>query len=227
MWYASAPMQRGELFILSAPSGSGKTTLIDALLRSGHGADGRLAFSVSHTTRAPRQGERDGEDYTFVDRPTFEAMVAAGRFLEWAEVYGNLYGTSMDEVIGRLARGVDVLLDIDVQGAESLMRRFPDAHGIFILPPSYAALVARLRQRGLDEAPAIARRLALSLSEIERYDRYEYVIVNDEADRAGEALAAIILEKRQRRERMGERIAAVLADFKAATAGASQRRNQE
>lgn len=220
-------MQRGELFILSAPSGSGKTTLIDALLRGGHGADGRLAFSVSHTTRGPRQGEREGEDYFFVDRPTFEAMAAAGRFLEWAEVYGNLYGTSADEVLGRLDQGVDVLLDIDVQGAESLLKRFPAAHGIFILPPSYAALVARLSQRGLDEAPAIARRLAVSLSEIERYERYGYVIVNDDADRACEALAAIILEKRQRLERMGERVAAVLADFKAAAGSVSHSRKQE
>jgi guanylate kinase len=218
-------MQRGELFILSAPSGSGKTTLIDALLRGGTGeiasaaARGEIAFSISHTTRAPRAGERDGVDYHFVDRPRFEAMAAAGRFLEWAPVHGHLYGTACEEVLPRLARGVDVVLDIDVQGAEIVMARHSEAHGIFILPPSYAVLVERLTRRGLDDGPAIARRLAVSLGEIERYVRYEYVIINDEARRAGEALAAIILEKRHRLSRMRERVAGVLADFQAAAGG--------
>jgi guanylate kinase len=220
-------MQPGELFILSAPSGSGKTTLIDALLAGGFGDLDGLAFSVSHTTRAPRLGERDGEDYHFVAHAEFEAMAAAGRFLEWAEVHGNLYGTAADEVLPRLDQGVDVVLDIDVQGAESLLRRFPEAHGIFILPPSYGDLVARLRSRNLDDGPSIARRLAVSLREIERYERYEYVIVNDETRRAGAALAAIILEKRHRLARMRERVADVLADFQAAAGGVSHTSMQE
>lgn len=209
-------MQRGELFILSAPSGSGKTTLIDALLGGGLGEHGEVAFAVSHTTRAPREGERDGVEYHFVSREEFEAMVDAERFLEWAEVHGNLYGTSRDEVLPRLERGIDVVLDIDVQGADIVMSRYPEAHGIFILPPSYRALVDRLTGRGLDEPGAIARRLAVSLSEIECYNRYEYVIVNDRARRASEALAAIIVEKRHRLARMRERVTTVLADFHAA-----------
>ena len=219
-------MQRGELYILSAPSGSGKTTLIDALFDGGldkcGGGSGDLAFSISHTTRAPRAREREGVDYYFVDRPTFEAMVGAGRFLEWAEVHGNLYGTSRDEVLPRLERGVDVVLDIDVQGAEQMMSRHSEAHGIFILPPSYATLVGRLTARGLDDEGTIARRLAVSLREIERYERYEYVIINDDAGRAAEALAAIIFEKRHRLARMREPVTAVLADFKAAAGGPSQ-----
>ena len=219
-------MQRGELYILSAPSGSGKTTLIDALFHGGldrcGGGTGDIAFSISHTTRAPRTGEREGVDYHFVDRPTFREMVDGGRFLEWAEVHGNLYGTSRDEVLPRLERGVDVVLDIDVQGAEIVMSHHPEAHGIFILPPSYEALVGRLTARGLDDERTIARRLAVSLREIERYDRYEYVIINDDAGRAAEALAAIILEKRHRLARMREPVTAVLIDFQAAAGGRSQ-----
>lgn len=206
-------MQRGELFILSAPSGSGKTTLISSLFGGSLGRQGGLAFSVSHTTRAPRPGERDGEAYHFIDRPAFEAMVGEGRFLEWAEVHGHLYGTAVDEVRGRLERGVDVVLDIDVQGAEQVMARMPEACSIFILPPSYEALSRRLTERGQDAPEVIARRLSASWREIERYPRYEYVIINDDARSAGEALTAVILARRHRRERMEPKVEAVLDAF--------------
>lgn len=206
-------MPLGELFILSAPSGAGKTTLIQSLVAGGFADLGGLAFSVSHSTRRPRQGELDGRDYHFVDRVMFEAMVEADAFLEWARVHDNFYGTSREEVFPRLERGIDVLLDIDVQGAEQVMARCPQAHGIFVLPPSYQDLERRLRSRGLDDDPTIARRLAVSLTEIERYDRYQYVIINEDARRASEVLAAIILEKRHRRERMKARVQEILHDF--------------
>lgn len=206
-------MHRGELFILSAPSGAGKTTLIQSLLNGGFARFGGIEFSVSHTTRPPRQGEVDGVDYHFIDHATFLDMISADRFLEWAQVHDNYYGTSRDEVIPRLERGVDVLLDIDVQGAEQVLARMPEAHSIFVMPPSFEALKQRLHGRALDDEERIARRLAVSLSEVERYERYGYVIINDDASRASEALAAIILEKRHRRERMLSRIQEILKDF--------------
>lgn len=204
-------MQRGELFIISAPSGAGKTTLIRNLLSSAPGAN--LTFSISHTTRRPRGVETQGREYHFVDHATFKAMIEAGRFLEWAEVHGNFYGTSYDEVLPRLEQGSDVLLDIDVQGAEKVLARHPEAHSIFILPPGYEALERRLHQRGLDDPAQIARRLAVSLAEIGCYERYHYVIINDDVRQASEALASIVLEKRHRRERVLPRIQSILKDF--------------
>lgn len=206
-------MARGDLFILSAPSGAGKTTLIRKMFDNGLFTAGGIAFSVSHTTRAPRSGEVDGEDYHFVDQETFQGMIAGERFLEWAEVHNNYYGTAFDEVLPRLEAGVDVVMDIDVQGAERVLSRYPEAFSIFIMPPSYEALGQRLNQRGLDDPAQISRRLAVSLWEIKRYDRYQYVIINDDAQRASEMLAAIVLEKRQRLERMRERVAEVLEGF--------------
>ena len=206
-------MERGDLFIVSAPSGAGKTTLIQHMLEGPLGADGRLAFSVSHTTRRARPGEVEGDDYYFVDLPAFRAMIAEERFLEWAEVHGNCYGTSKEEVLPRLAAGQDVVLDIDVQGADQVQARHPDACSIFILPPSYRDLERRLAQRGLDGAAEVRRRLAASLSEIERYERYQYVIINDDAARASAALAAIIVARRQRRERLQRRVREVIEDF--------------
>lgn len=204
---------KGELFILSAPSGAGKTTLIQNLLNGGPGRCTGLAFSVSHTTRKPRPGEVDGRDYHFVDQATFERMIVDDRFLEWAEVHRSFYGTSVDEVFPRLEQGLDVLLDIDVQGTERVLARYPEAHSIFVMPPSYDALAARLARRGLDDPEQISRRLAVSLWEIKRYDRYRYVIINDDAERASEALVAIILEKRQRRERIEGRVLEILKSF--------------
>lgn len=205
------PVQ-GELFLLSAPSGAGKTTLIRHLIDSLTDS-GSMEFSVSHTTRRPRLGEVAGKDYHFVDKPTFQRMIAEDLFLEWAEVHGNYYGTSMAAVLPFLDQGIDVVVDLDVQGAERLMHRFPSAYSIFILPPSYADLVQRLEGRRLDGADEISRRLAVSLWEIKRFDRYQYVIVNDDAARASQALAAIVLEKRCRLARMQQRVEAILADF--------------
>jgi guanylate kinase len=205
--------QRGELFILSAPSGTGKTTLIQNLFKGPLGKAGELVFSVSHTTRKPRDGEADGRDYHFVDHATFLAMIAEDRFLEWAEVYGNFYGTSTDEVFPRLEQGIDVLLDIDVQGAQRVLQRLPEAHSIFVMPPSYEVLERRLFRRGLDNEPEMRRRLGVSLHEIEQSDRYSYVIINDDAQKASDVLAAIILEKRHRHERMLGRVQEILRDF--------------
>lgn len=206
-------MPRGELFILSAPSGAGKTTLIRSIMRHLEGF-GALAFSVSHTTRKPRQGEVDGRDYHFVDLARFQSMIVEDQFLEWAEVHRNRYGTSNQEVFPRLEQGIDVLMDIDVQGAERVLARHPEAYSIFVMPPSYRALRARLVKRGLDDPQEIARRLAVSIWEIRRYGQYRYVIINDDASRAREALAAIILEKRQRQERMAGRVHEILEDFR-------------
>ncbi|MEO8503693.1 MAG: guanylate kinase [Acidobacteriota bacterium] len=209
-------MNRGELFILSAPSGAGKTTLIQRLFSGPMALPGGLAFSVSHTTRRPRNGETDGREYHFVDPARFASMVEKDEFLEWAKVHENSYGTSNAEVFPRLEAGIDVLLDIDVQGAERVAARHPAAHSIFLMPPSYQDLGSRLRGRALDGAAEIAGRLAVSLWEIRRYERYRYVIINDDADRAARALASIILEKRQVRDRQRERVQSIVADFERA-----------
>ncbi len=206
-------MQRGELFIVSAPSGAGKTTIIRRLMESPLGRSGSLVYSVSHTSRPPRQNEIEGRDYHFIDVAAFERMAADGAFLEWAEVHGEYKGTSREAVTGSLDEGLDVLVDIDVQGAEQLLEKMPRAHSIFILPPSYDELERRLRGRGLDRAEAIARRLAVSLWEIERYPRDVYVIINQDLDLASAALAAIILDKQHRLDRMKDRVASVVGDF--------------
>lgn len=210
---AEAGTHPGELFVLSAPSGTGKTTLIQSLLGGGLEGFGELYFSVSHTTREPRPGEVDGRDYHFVDADTFRQMIVSDRFLEWAEVHRNYYGTSFDEVLPRMRAGVDVIMDIDVQGAERVLKSYPEAHSIFIMPPSFADLERRLEQRGLDDPDEVARRLAVSVWEIKRYNQYQYVIINDDLERAAEVLAAIILEKRHRLSRIGDRAEQVLSSF--------------
>ncbi len=207
------PPAPGQLLILSAPSGAGKSTVIRNLLGRELVPAGSLSFSVSHTTRAARQGEVDGREYHFVDPESFRNLVAADGFLEWAEVFGNYYGTSRQAVMPALAAGVDVLLEIDVQGAEQVKARHADAAAVLLLPPSYEELSRRLYGRGLDDARTIARRLALSTSEIKRYELYDYVIINRDADRAAEALAAIILEKRYRLHRCRAEVEAILRDF--------------
>ncbi|HLE84132.1 MAG TPA: guanylate kinase [Thermoanaerobaculia bacterium] len=209
-------MHRGDLYILSAPSGAGKTTLINSILEGPVGRCGELVFSVSHTTRKPRRGEVPDREYHFVDHATFQRMIANEAFLEWAEVHNNYYGTALDEVFPRLERGVDVLMDIDVQGAERVLARYPEASSIFIMPPSFGDLKKRLHQRGLDGPGEIAQRLAVSMWEIKRYHQYQHVIINDDAERASQALAAIILERRYRRDRMDDAVKAVLRDFQAA-----------
>jgi len=212
-------MARGELFVLSGSSGAGKTTLIQRLLNSDNEDLAGLEFSVSYTTRPPRKGEVDGRDYYFIDVEMFRAMIAAERFLEWAEVHNEYKGTTIDEVEPRLDRGVDVILDIDVQGAARVLSQRPESHSIFIIPPSFADLESRLKGRGLDDPAEIARRLTVSLSEIKRYRLYDYVIINDNADRASAALAAIFLEKRHRLERAEPGIAKVLENFRQRSGG--------
>ncbi len=206
-------MRRGDLFVLSAPSGAGKSSLIHAMMNGGWvDADG-IAFSVSHTTRAPRQGEVDGVDYHFVDARHFQQMIEREEFLEWAEVHNKLYGTSYGAVMPLVEKGIDVILEIDVQGAEQVMGRVSEAVGIFILPPSFEVLERRLRARGLDGDEEISRRLDVSRWEIKRYKKYDYVIINDDLERASGILAAIILEKRHTLERQQGRIDQILGTF--------------
>jgi guanylate kinase len=210
----------GDLFIVSAPSGAGKTTLIRSIINGAPAGLDRLYFAVSHTTRRPRPDEVEGQDYHFVDVASFDAMVAEGRFLEWANVHGNRYGTSLGEVLPRLLEGRDVLLDIDVQGAARILsgggRGLPDGtglHGIFILPPSFAALRQRLNRRGSADPRDLERRLDEAHREIAQVERYDYVIVNDDAGAAARVLSAIILDKRYRRRRMAPAVRALLADL--------------
>jgi guanylate kinase len=203
----------GDLFIVSAPSGTGKNTLIREVLEV-FGEGGGLVYSVSYTTRSPREGEVDGENYHFVDREVFDKMVGDGAFLEWAEYNQNRYGTAASEVLPRLEAGIDVILEIEVRGTEKLLERCPDGHAIFLLPPSYEALHRRIVNRGLDAPEDIAQRLSVAQWEIECYGLYHYVIINDNLKRASQALAAIILEKRHRVARQKGRIKEVLQGFR-------------
>lgn len=184
----------GRLFIVAAPSGAGKSTLIDALLRE----DPTLALSVSYTTRPPRPGERNGREYHFVDEDTFAAMQARGEFLESAEVHGYRYGTARSVVHEALARGADLLLEIDWQGARQVRRLFPRAVGIFILPPSLEELERRMRARGLDAEDVIRRRLANAREEIAHAGEFDYAIINADFDAALQDLKAIIRAERLR-----------------------------
>ncbi len=206
---------RGELFILSAPSAVGKTTLKNEVFTRHQQLAEGLAYSVSHTSRPARAGEVEGRDYYFVDHRQFETLIAGDAFLEWAIVHGNLYGTRRVEVERLLDGGRDVLLDIDVQGAQQVLARHPDAPAIFILPPSYGEMERRLRCRGLDDAEQIERRLLDAREEMQYLESYRYVIVNDDLDRAAEALAAILLARRCRRRRMQRQITQVLEGFPA------------
>lgn len=189
----------GILFIISAPSGSGKSTLV-AQIRS---LVADLEFSVSCTTRAPRGSEANGREYRFVSVPEFESMIERNEFLEYAEVFGNYYGTARRSLVDATAHGKDLLLDIDVQGAEQVRTRMAEAVGVFVLPPTPQILEARLRNRsraeGSLDAEVIARRLAKARSEIGNYDRYAYVLINDDLDIAVEELSAIVAVERRRR----------------------------
>ncbi|MCH9647977.1 MAG: guanylate kinase [Deltaproteobacteria bacterium] len=208
-------MAVGRLFIVSAPSGAGKSTVIRHLLEQDLVPAGSLELSVSHTTRLPRKGEQNGREYHFVDRADFQEMVRDDQFLEWAEVFGNLYGTSRRAVEPRLREGIDVLLEIDVEGARQVLERFPEACGVFLLPPSYQELERRLRHRALDSPQVIDRRLAVSSWEIRRYESYDYVIVNRDAAYAAQALAAAILEKRHRLSSQRDEVLEILRGFPA------------
>jgi guanylate kinase len=179
----------GNLFIVSAPSGAGKTSLVTALLN----INPQIDLSVSYTTREPRAGEIDGKDYHFVGRATFLAMAARGEFLESAEVYGNLYGTSQTWINTENAKGRDVLLEIDWQGAEQVRRLFPEAISIFILPPSLEALAQRLTSRGKDKTAVIAKRMAAVREDVAHIAEFDYVIINDNLNEALRELNAVVL----------------------------------
>jgi len=191
----------GSLFVVSAPSGAGKTSLVRALL-----ADRPLLqLSVSFTTRAPRAGEVNGRDYHFVDRDDFEARREAGEFLEWAEVHGNLYATSRRWIEERICAGVDIVLEIDWQGAAQVQQLFSDAVGIFIVPPSLDALRERLEQRGQDSAEVIERRVAAARAELKQAHRFQYVIINQDFATALAELRTLVEAARLRLSRQRAR----------------------
>jgi len=179
----------GNLFVISAPSGAGKTSLVNALLN----INPQISLSVSFTTRNPRPGEHDGKDYHFVNRETFLAMAKRGEFMESAEVYGNFYGTSQTWINQENAKGNDVLLEIDWQGAAQVRRLFPDCVSIFILPPSMETLEQRLKSRGKDNAEVIAKRMAAVREDVSHIAEFDYVIINDNLDVALRELNAVIL----------------------------------
>jgi|SRR5215813_11016370 len=197
------------VFIISAPSGSGKSTLVHRLLKDTPG----LTFSVSYTTRSPRGAEKNGESYHFISRPEFEARVAQGEFLEHADVFGNYYGTHRS-VLDRARRdGLDLVLDIDVQGAAQLKGNIPDAVSIFILAPSREILEQRLRARSEDSDSVIERRLRDAAREIRNYGQYDYVLINNDLQSSAESLAGIVRSERLKRERMEARIRPILETF--------------
>ena len=187
-------MSKGTLYIISAPSGAGKTSLVKALIAD----TDEIAVSVSHTTRAIRPGEKDAKDYHFVDKDVFLSMVENGDFLEHAKVFDNYYGTSQQHVEQQLLQGLDVILEIDWQGAEQIRKLFPDAKSIFILPPSLQALKARLQNRGQDDEPVIARRMKDAVSEMSHYAEFDYLLVNDDFNIALQDLSSIFRAHRLR-----------------------------
>lgn len=197
--------------MVTAPSGAGKTTLVAALLA----ADKNVNLSVSYTTRAPREGEVNGKDYHFVSRDVFEAMIARGEFLESAEVYGNYYGTSQVWIQEAVAAGKDILLEIDWQGAQQVRRLFPEAIGVFILPPSVETLANRLKGRGKDSDEVIARRMQVAKEEMSHVDEFTYVIVNEMIDEAVRDIVSIVRCERLRLEKQSTRHAALISELKA------------
>ena len=189
---------RGLLFIVSAPSGAGKTTLVERLVEQVT----QLRMSRSYTSRQARTGETDGVDYNFVSRARFESMIAAGDFLEWAEVFGNLYGTCASDTERLLADGIDVVLVIDVQGARQVRRRGMESTTVFVMPPSFAILEQRLRGRSQDAEVAIQRRLQVARDEVASFTEYDFVVVNDELTAAVDRLRSIVIAERARLGRM-------------------------
>ena len=209
-------VDRGTLFVISAPSGTGKSTLARRLLA----AVPSLRFSVSYTTRPERAGEENGREYEFVDGARFEAMIAAGGFLEWANVFDHKYGTGLTATEAALASGASLLLDIDVQGARQVRASGLDAVCVFILPPDYAALEKRLAGRGSEDAATFALRLHEARREALEYDRFDYVVVNADLEVASAELAAIVQAESARTARCRERVKTILSTFPDPGAGA-------
>jgi guanylate kinase len=205
---------RGTLFVVSSPSGGGKGTLIRRVLEVVE----NLSYSVSYTTRAPRSGEVDGREYFFVSRTTFEEMVAEGEFLEWACVHGNFYGTSKRQIAEKTASGIDIVLEVDVQGAASVRQLLMDSVSIFILPPSFDVLRRRLLARGTDSPEELEVRLRKAPEELSQYSAFDYVILNDEIERAVGQLASIISAERARCVRQESLVQEVIREFRSAEA---------
>jgi guanylate kinase len=201
--------RRGLLFIVSAPSGTGKTTLVERLVQTVP----NLCMSRSYTSRPAREGERDGVDYNFITRERFEAMVRESDFLEWADVFGNYYGTCAADTERQLSAGQDVVLVIDVQGARQVRSRGIETVGIFVLPPSAAILEQRLRGRSKDSEEQIRRRLDVARREVDEYAQYEYVVVNDEVVAAVDRLRAIVVAERGRVRPMRPAAEAIIDTF--------------
>jgi len=208
----NTPACRGTLFVVSSPSGGGKGTIIRHVLD----VVPNLSYSVSFTTRAPRPGETNGVEYFFISREVFHEMVAAGEFLEWACVHGNYYGTAKEQVAEETAAGIDIVLEVDVQGAASVRQLLLDSVSIFILPPSYEVLKARLVSRGTDSPEELAVRLRNAPDELRQYSAFDYVIINDEVERAAAQLASIIYAERARCVRQENLVREVIEKFKPA-----------
>jgi len=198
-----------SVFIISAPSGSGKSTLVHRLLQTVSG----LVFSISYTTRPPRTAEKNGVDYKFISRKDFEERLGRGEFLEYAEVFGNYYGTHREEFDNAVHQRKDLVLDIDVQGARQLKVAIPEAISIFVLPPSREVLEQRLRSRSQDSEEVIQRRLRGAAEEVRNYSQYDYVLINREIEEASARLASIVRAERLRKARMEEEVAPILESF--------------
>ncbi len=203
--------RQGILFVIAAPSGTGKSTLAREVVK----VVPDLEFSISYTTRKQRAGEENGRDYHFVDREHFELMVEDGALLEWAKVFGHLYGTGLEETRRALAEGSDLLLDIDIQGARQVRRGAVESVSVMILPPDHATLEGRLLERGSEGDPERARRLTEALAEAREYDNFDYLVVNDDLEQAVAAISAIVLAERRRTARCKAEADAILATFPA------------
>jgi guanylate kinase len=187
----------GQLYVISGPSGVGKSSIV----RGVRGRVKGLAYSISHTSRKPREGEVDGVDYHFVERDTFKRMIQEGAFAEWAEVYDAFYGTPLDGLQAQMSQGLDVILDVDGQGAENIKKHFKESILIYVLPPSLETLEERLRRRGTDDDEVIRARFEKALREIKRCLHYDYIVFNENIDKAVEEVTSIILSVRARRSK--------------------------
>lgn len=200
---------KGNLIIISSPSGGGKGTLIKEVLKTTAG----IGYSVSYTTRQPREGEQEGRDYLFVSYQEFSDLIKRGEFLEYAEVHGNFYGTSKRQVAAEIENGRDVILEIDVQGAENILKSFSEAVSIFILPPTFEILRDRLTARATETNENLALRLKNSFGEVQKFKEFQYIVINDEKTKATRDLQTIILAERLKRVRQTEAIQGILDSF--------------